>query len=78
MVIRGAECQLATGRKKLGALVGDGAEVGCNSVLCPGAVLGKNSQVYPTSCVRGVVPAGHIFKGPGLVVKRILDFEGRQ
>ena len=78
VVIRGAECQLATGRKKLGALVGDGAEVGCNSVLCPGAVLGKNSQVYPTSCVRGVVPAGHIFKGPGLVVKRILDFEGRQ
>ena len=58
--------------------MGDGAEVGCNSVLCPGAVLGKNSQVYPTSCVRGVVPAGHIFKGPGLVVKRVVDFEGRQ
>lgn len=75
VVIKGAECELATGRKKLGALVGDGAEVGCNSVLCPGAVLGRHSQVYPTSCVRGVVPAGHIFKGPGQVAKRILDFK---
>ena len=62
--------RLATGRKKLGALVGDGAEVGCNSVLCPGAVLGRGSQVYPASCVRGVLAAGHIFKAPGVVVKR--------
>lgn len=66
----GAE-QLATGRKKLGALVGDFAEVGCNSVLCPGTVLGRNSQVYPTSCVRGVVPEKHIFKAPGNVVQKI-------
>lgn len=76
VVIRGGGCELATGRKKLGALVGDGAEVGCNSVLCPGAVLGKNSQIYPTSCVRGLVPAGHIYKAPGVVVQRILNFEG--
>ena len=62
---------LDTGRKKLGALVGDEAEVGCNSVLCPGSVLGRGCQVYPTSCVRGLVPAGHIFKAPGNLVKRV-------
>lgn len=61
---------LETGRKKLGAMVGDEAEVGCNSVLNPGTVLGRKSQVYPTSCVRGLVPAGHIFKAPGAIVKR--------
>lgn len=70
VIKHGAE-QLATGRKKLGALVGDFAEVGCNSVLCPGTVLGPNSQVYPTSCVRGVVPEKHIFKAPGNVVQKI-------
>lgn len=61
---------LETGRKKLGAMVGDEAEVGCNSVLNPGTVLGRKSQVYPTSCVRGLVPAGHIFKAPGVIVER--------
>ena len=60
-----------TGRKKLGALVGDEAEVGCNSVLCPGAVLGRRSQVYPTSCVRGVVPEGHIYKDAAHIVPRV-------
>ena len=69
--IKGPEGELATGRKKLGALVGDEAEVGCNSVLCPGTVLGRKSQVYPTSCVRGLVEAGHIFKTTGVVVKRV-------
>ncbi len=53
---------IATNRKKVGAMVGDFAEVGCNSVLNPGTVLGRNSQVYPTSCVRGVVPADSIYK----------------
>lgn len=61
---------LETGRKKLGALVGDGAEVGCNSVLCPGSVLGRESQVYPTSCVRGVVPAHHIYKAADKMVAK--------
>ena len=50
--------------------VGDHVEVGCNSVLNPGTVIGRNSNVYPTSCVRGVIPAGHIFKRPGDVVKK--------
>ena len=71
VVIKNGEEQLATGRKKLGALVGDEAEVGCNSVLCPGTVLGRGCQVYPTSCVRGVIPAGHIYKGPGRLTRRI-------
>ena len=71
VVIKNGGEQLATGRKKLGALVGDVAEVGCNSVLCPGSVLGRGCQVYPTSCVRGVVPAGHIYKGPGKLAKRV-------
>lgn len=70
VVVKAPEETCETGRKKMGAMVGDGAEVGCNSVLCPGTVLGKACQVYPTSCVRGVVPAGHIFKAPGVIVKR--------
>lgn len=69
--IKSAQGELATGRKKLGALVGDEAEVGCNSVLCPGTVLGRKSQVYPTSCVRGLVEAGYIFKTTGVMVKRV-------
>lgn len=73
VVIRQGEERLPTGRKKLGALVGDEAEVGCNSVLCPGSVLGRSSQVYPTSCVRGVVPAHHIYKDAQRVVPRCTE-----
>ena len=61
--VRDESAVLATGRKKLGAMVGDWVEVGCNSVLNPGTVLGRRTRVYPLSCVRGTVPAGHIFKG---------------
>ena len=61
---------IATGRKKVGALVGDHAEVGCNAVLNPGTVLGRNAQVYPTACVRGIVPENHIFKANGEVVEK--------
>ena len=50
-------------RKKLGAMLGDYVEIGCNSVLCPGSVIGRNSNVYPLSLVRGVVPENSIFKG---------------
>ena len=57
-------CQppIATGIKKVGALLGDRVEIGCNSVLNPGSVIGRDSMVYPTSCVRGVVPANSIYK----------------
>ena len=62
--------RIETGLKKFGAMVGDFAEVGCNAVLNPGTVLGRNSQVYPTSCVRGVVPGSSIWKNDGTVVKK--------
>lgn len=62
--------EIATGLKKFGAMLGDGVEVGCNSVLNPGTVLGKNTNVYPTSCVRGCIPAGSIYKKQGEIVKK--------
>lgn len=60
--------EIPTGLKKFGAMVGDGVEVGCNSVLNPGTVIGRNSSVYPVSCVRGVVPAESIWKTGGVIV----------
>ena len=53
---------IETGLKKFGAMLGDHVEVGCNSVLNPGTVIGRNSNIYPTSCVRGFVPEGSIWK----------------
>ena len=51
-------------------MLGDYVEVGCNSVLNPGTVIGRHSNIYPTSCVRGVVPEGSIFKNNGTIVKK--------
>lgn len=73
VVVKNGEEKIETGLKKMGAMLGDHVEVGCNSVLNPGTVIGRNSNVYPTSCVRGVIPAGHIFKRPGDVVKKIIS-----
>ena len=70
VVVKDGDEKIETGLKKMGAMLGDHVEVGCNSVLNPGTVIGRNSNVYPTSCVRGVIPAGHIFKRPGVVVKK--------
>lgn len=70
VVVKNGEEKIETGLKKMGAMLGDHVEVGCNSVLNPGTVIGRNSNVYPTSCVRGVIPAGHIFKRPDEVVKK--------
>lgn len=61
---------IETGLRKLGAMLGDRAEVGCNSVLNPGSVVGRDCIVYPTSCVRGVLPEKHIYKGAGGIVMR--------
>ena len=61
---------IETGRKKFGAILGDHVEVGCNSVLNPGTILGWGSSVYPTSCVRGCGPAGHIFKDKDHIIPR--------
>ena len=64
VVTDGAE-RIDTGRKKVGAMLGDGVEVGCNSVLNPGSVIGRGSRVYPLSSVRGTVPAASIYKRSG-------------
>ncbi len=70
VVIHGEKEQLPTGLKKVGAMLGDEVEVGCNSVLNPGTVIGRRGQVYPTSCVRGVIHADHIFKDRDHVIPR--------
>ena len=70
VVIKSAEKSIETGRKKVGAMLGDFVEVGCNSVLNPGTVIGRHSNVYPVSCVRGVVPENSIFKTGGIIVKK--------
>lgn len=63
--------EIATGLKKFGAMLGDYVEVGCNSVLNPGTVVGKNSNIYPLSRVRGVIPSNSIFKdAENVIVKR--------
>ena len=69
VVIHG-EREIPTGLKKVGAMLGDYAEIGCNSVLNPGTVIGRNSNVYPTACVRGTVPPGSIYKKNDIVVPK--------
>lgn len=68
-VVCGEE-RIATGRKKVGAFLGDFAEAGCNSVLCPGSVLGRGAQVYPLTLVRGTVPENYILKTGGVLAER--------
>ena len=70
VTVKNGEERIETGRKKFGAILGDNVEVGCNSVLNPGTVLGRRASVYPTSCVRGCVPEDHIFKDKDHIVKR--------
>ena len=61
---------IETGLKKFGAMLGDRVEVGCNSVLNPGTVVGRDSNIYPVSCVRGTVPANSIYKTGGVIVAK--------
>lgn len=63
-------CVIPTGLKKFGAMLGDYVEIGCNSVLNPGTVIGKNTIVYPLSCVRGAVPSDSIYKSGGKIVAK--------
>ena len=70
VVVKDQESQIPTGLKKFGAMLGDCVEVGCNSVLNPGTVVGRNSQIYPTSCVRGVIKADSIYKKQGEIVEK--------
>ncbi len=60
-----------TGLRKFGAIVADYVEIGCNAVLNPGTIIGRNSNVYPTSMVRGVIGENMIFKAQGNIVKKI-------
>ena len=70
VILRDGDERLDTKRKKVGALIGDEVEVGCNAVMNPGTVLGRRASVYPTTCVRGTVPADHIVKADGSVHPR--------
>ncbi len=70
VVVKDGNEQIETGLKKFGAMLGDFVEVGCNSVLNPGTVIGPHTNIYPTSCVRGVVPANSIWKTGGVVVEK--------
>ena len=70
VVVRDGEETIETGLKKMGAVLGDFVEVGCNSVLNPGTVVGRESNIYPLSSVRGVVPEKSIWKTGGVVVKK--------
>ena len=68
VVVKDGELQRETARKKVGAMLGDRVEVGCNSVLNPGTIVGRDSNIYPTSCVRGVVPPRSIWKDKDHIV----------
>ena len=70
VTVRNGDKKVPTGLLKFGAMLGDYVEVGCNSVLNPGTLVGKHSNIYPTSCVRGVVPANSIWKTGGVVVSK--------
>ena len=68
--VKTGEGIIETGRKKFGAILGDCVEVGCNSVLNPGSVIGRNTNIYPLSRVRGEVPANSIYKDEGDIVPK--------
>ena len=70
VTVKNGDEKIETGLKKFGAMLGDCVEVGCNSVLNPGTVVGKHSNIYPTSCVRGVVPPNSIWKTGGVIVTK--------
>lgn len=71
VVIKNGTEKIETNRKKVGAMLGDNVEVGCGSVLNPGTIVGKNSNIYPLSSVRGVVPENSIYKNKNEIVERI-------
>ena len=70
VVVRAGEESIETGLKKFGAMLGDNVEVGCNSVLNPGTVIGRQSNIYPTSMVRGFIPANSIYKRQGEIAEK--------
>ena len=70
VVVKNGGERIETGRKKFGAILGDHVEVGCNSGLNPGTVIGRNTSIYPTSSVRGAIPADSIFKAQNDITAR--------
>jgi NDP-sugar pyrophosphorylase family protein len=70
VTVRYGSESMQTGRKKFGAMLGDHAEIGCNSVLCPGSIIGRNTTVYPLSRVRGVIPSDSIFKSENKIIHK--------
>lgn len=70
VIVRAGQEQYETGLKKFGAMLGDNVEVGCNSVLNPGTIIGKQSNVYPTSMVRGFIPTNSIYKKQGEIAQK--------
>ena len=71
IIVKDGEEKMETGLRKFGAIVGDNVEIGCNSVLNPGTVVGRNSNVYPLARVRGLVPSDSIYKDEDNVVKKV-------
>ena len=70
VVVKNPDQPFETGLKKMGAMLGDYVEVGCNSVLNPGTVIGRRTKIYPTSCVRGTVPEDSIWKQDGVIIRK--------
>ena len=70
VVVHNGTENIETGLKKFGAMIGDHVEVGCGSVLNPGTVIGRMSNVYPLSSVRGTVPENSIYKGTGNIAEK--------
>ena len=75
VVVKGNGYALATGLRKMGAMLGDYTDIGCNSVLNPGTIVGRNTNVYPLSMLRGVIPADSIYKGKNEIAAKKKTFD---
>lgn len=73
IVVKDKDENIETGLKKIGAMLGDNVEVGCGSVLNPGTVIGRNTNIYPLSSVRGVVPENSIYKSKNEIVEKMSE-----
>lgn len=71
IIIKNEKTQIETGLKKIGAIIGDNVEIGCGSILNPGSVIGKNTNIYPLSSVRGVIPENSIYKKQNEIVSKL-------
>ena len=68
IIVKNGKEQIETGLKKIGSMLGDNVEIGCGSILNPGSIIGKNTQIYPLSSVRGVVPENSIYKNQNEII----------